>query len=132
MGGSLFLGLQDEKLSNEEPIRLTRWAPLDELYPGLQFLWTILIYALLVAVMLSAQTTDKKVNEVTPALFARADNPEKMASLKLKKFKFNQKSDSRQQSQESQIIVNKYCKRRRNYPGLGILRITCRCWTQDC
>ena len=29
-------------------------------------------FTLLVAVLLSAQTTDKKVNEVTPALFARA------------------------------------------------------------
>lgn len=38
-------------------------------------------YTLLVAVALSAQTTDKKVNEVTPALFAVADTPEKMASL---------------------------------------------------
>lgn len=38
-------------------------------------------YTLLVAVMLSAQTTDKKVNEVTPFLFAIADNPEKMSML---------------------------------------------------
>ncbi len=38
-------------------------------------------YTLLVAVALSAQTTDKKVNEVTPALFAVADTPEKMATL---------------------------------------------------
>ena len=38
-------------------------------------------YTLLVAVMLSAQTTDKKVNEVTPALFSHADTPEKMSSL---------------------------------------------------
>ena len=38
-------------------------------------------YTLLVAVALSAQTTDKKVNQVTPALFAVADTPEKMASL---------------------------------------------------
>ena len=38
-------------------------------------------YTLLVAVMLSAQTTDKKVNQVTPTLFARADTPEKMAAL---------------------------------------------------
>lgn len=38
-------------------------------------------YTLLVAVMLSAQTTDKKVNEVTPSLFAVADTPEKMAAL---------------------------------------------------
>ncbi|WP_420450545.1 endonuclease III domain-containing protein [Ilumatobacter sp.] len=38
-------------------------------------------YTLLVAVALSAQTTDKKVNEVTPELFAVADTPEKMAAL---------------------------------------------------
>lgn len=38
-------------------------------------------YTLLVAVALSAQTTDKKVNEVTPTLFAVADTPEKMAAL---------------------------------------------------
>ena len=38
-------------------------------------------YTLLVAVALSAQTTDKKVNEVTPALFAAASTPEEMAAL---------------------------------------------------
>jgi endonuclease-3 len=38
-------------------------------------------FTLLVAVVLSAQTTDKLVNEVTPALFARAETPEKMAAL---------------------------------------------------
>ncbi|MRI62455.1 endonuclease III [Ornithobacterium rhinotracheale] len=38
-------------------------------------------YTLLVAVALSAQTTDKKVNEVTPNLFAVADTPSKMAKL---------------------------------------------------
>jgi endonuclease-3 len=38
-------------------------------------------YTLLVAVALSAQTTDKKVNEVTPALFAVADTPETMVQL---------------------------------------------------
>ena len=38
-------------------------------------------FTLLVAVVLSAQTTDKKVNEVTPALFARARTPEAMAKL---------------------------------------------------
>ncbi len=38
-------------------------------------------YTLIVAVALSAQTTDKKVNQVTPGLFAVADTPEKMASL---------------------------------------------------
>jgi endonuclease-3 len=38
-------------------------------------------FTLLVAVVLSAQTTDKKVNEVTPALFARARTPEALAKL---------------------------------------------------
>ena len=38
-------------------------------------------YTLLVAVLLSAQTTDKKVNQVTPALFARASTPRQMAAL---------------------------------------------------
>ena len=36
-------------------------------------------YTLLVAVMLSAQTTDKKVNEVTPSLFSMASTAEAMA-----------------------------------------------------
>src|SRR5690606_23846845 len=36
-------------------------------------------FELLVAVMLSAQTTDKKVNEVTPSLFALAGTPAVMA-----------------------------------------------------
>jgi len=38
-------------------------------------------YTLLVAVALSAQTTDKKVNQVTPALFDLAPTPEAMARL---------------------------------------------------
>lgn len=38
-------------------------------------------YTLTVAVALSAQTTDKKVNEITPALFAEGGTPEKMAAL---------------------------------------------------
>ena len=40
-------------------------------------------YTLLVAVMLSAQTTDKKVNQVTPKLFQIADNPVKMHALEV-------------------------------------------------
>ena len=44
-------------------------------------------YTLLVAVMLSAQTTDKKVNEVTPALFAKADNPVDMANLEVEEIR---------------------------------------------
>lgn len=38
-------------------------------------------YTLLVAVMLSAQSTDKKVNEITPALFEAARTPAEMAAL---------------------------------------------------
>ena len=38
-------------------------------------------YTLLVAVLLSAQCTDKRVNLTTPRLFALADTPEKMARL---------------------------------------------------
>ena len=38
-------------------------------------------FTLLVSVLLSAQTTDKKVNEVTPALFSEAPDPESMAAL---------------------------------------------------
>ncbi|NND73937.1 MAG: endonuclease III [Ilumatobacter sp.] len=38
-------------------------------------------YTMLVAVALSAQTTDKKVNQVTPALFDAAGTPEEMAAL---------------------------------------------------
>jgi len=38
-------------------------------------------FTLLVAVVLSAQATDKGVNKATPGLFALADTPEKMAAL---------------------------------------------------
>ena len=38
-------------------------------------------YTLLVAVVLSAQATDRSVNKVTPALFAAADTPEAMVAL---------------------------------------------------
>ena len=38
-------------------------------------------FTLLIAVLLSAQCTDKKVNEVTPALFAAGPTPKAMASI---------------------------------------------------
>jgi endonuclease-3 len=38
-------------------------------------------FSLLIAVLLSAQCTDERVNQVTPALFASADNPQAMAQL---------------------------------------------------
>jgi endonuclease-3 len=57
---------------------------LDQLYPTQPIpLDHSTPYTLLVAVMLSAQTTDKKVNQVTPKLFSRADTPEKMAALEI-------------------------------------------------
>lgn len=54
-----------EKLYPEVPIPLDHYSP----------------FTLLVAVVLSAQCTDKRVNEVTPHLFALADNPIDMAAL---------------------------------------------------
>lgn len=41
-------------------------------------------YTLLIAVLLSAQSTDVRVNQVTPALFAKASTPQKMITLKQK------------------------------------------------
>jgi endonuclease-3 len=55
---------------------------LDELYPAPPVpLDHADPFTLLVAVALSAQTTDKKVNQITPALFARAGTPAAMAAL---------------------------------------------------
>lgn len=59
---------------------------LNQLYPNpaipLQFKNT---FTFLVAVLLSAQCTDKKVNAVTPKLFALADTPQKMSKLSREK-----------------------------------------------
>jgi len=41
-------------------------------------------YTLLVAVVLSAQCTDKKVNEITPLLFAKARTPQQMVKLSVR------------------------------------------------
>ncbi|MNU12637.1 Endonuclease III [compost metagenome] len=55
---------------------------LEKLYPIVPiFLDHTDVYTLMVAVALSAQTTDKKVNEVTPELFAVAGTPQRMAKL---------------------------------------------------
>jgi endonuclease-3 len=55
---------------------------LDDLYPKQPIpLDHNSAYTLLVAVMLSAQTTDKKVNQVTPFLFKKASTPAQMAEL---------------------------------------------------
>src|SRR5476651_1156453 len=44
-------------------------------------------YTLLIAVLLSAQSTDKGVNKVTPQLFALADTPEKMMRVPVEKIR---------------------------------------------
>ena len=55
---------------------------LSEKYPNPPIpLYHINEYTLLIAVLLSAQSTDKKVNEITPRLFSKANNPKKMCNL---------------------------------------------------
>ena len=44
-------------------------------------------YTLLVAVLLSAQCTDIRVNQVTPALFKLADNPRDMMKVPVEKIR---------------------------------------------
>jgi endonuclease-3 len=44
-------------------------------------------YTLLVAVLLSAQCTDERVNKITPLLFERADNPYDMVKLSVEEIK---------------------------------------------
>ena len=55
---------------------------LEELYPQIEIpLHHKDPYTLLIAVLLSAQTTDARVNTITPILFAKADNPYDMVLL---------------------------------------------------
>lgn len=44
-------------------------------------------YTLLIAVLLSAQCTDARVNQITPLLFARADSPQEMVKLSVEEIK---------------------------------------------
>jgi endonuclease III len=60
-----YVGRRLAELYPETPI------PLDHTSP----------YTLLIAVLLSAQCTDKRVNLQTPGLFAKADTPQKMVKL---------------------------------------------------
>lgn len=87
-----------ERLYPETPI------PLDHKDP----------YTLLVAVLLSAQCTDARVNTVTPSLFALADNPFDMATQPVEKIQqiirpcgLSPKKAAAI-SQLSQILVEKY------------------------
>ena len=71
-------------------------------------------FTLLVAVALSAQTTDKKVNQITPKLFEAADNPFKMAKLEFEEIRelikeiglTNQKAKNLKRM--SEILVEKH------------------------
>ena len=55
---------------------------LDKLYPKIPIpLDHKDPYTLLIAVLLSAQSTDVRVNQITPLLFKKADNPQQMIKL---------------------------------------------------
>jgi endonuclease-3 len=75
------------RISKKEKIKFIE-DTLNELYP------TTLIplqhkdaYTLLIAVLLSAQCTDVRVNKITPSLFALADNPYDMAKVPVEKIR---------------------------------------------
>ena len=87
-----------EKLYPETPIPLNHNGP----------------YTLLIAVVLSAQSTDKKVNELTEELFKVADTPNKMVNLGIDNiYKYiKQLGLSRQKSKNtynlSRLLIDKY------------------------
>ena len=88
---------------------------LDELFPNAECALNFENpYELLVAVILSAQCTDKRVNIVTKDLFSLADSPEKMLALGQEKLKeiihpcgfFNTKSKAIIET--SQDLINRF------------------------
>lgn len=64
-------------IDNLEKLYPTVPVPLDHKDP----------YTLLIAVLLSAQCTDVRVNQITPLLFAKADNPYDMVHLSQEEIK---------------------------------------------
>jgi endonuclease-3 len=74
-------------------------------------------YTLLIAVLLSAQCTDVRVNQVTPKLFARARTPEQMMRLSVEEIRSIIKpcglspSKSKAISELSSVLVNEYDSR---------------------
>jgi endonuclease-3 len=105
-----------EKLYPETPV------PLDHQNP----------YTLLIAVLLSAQSTDKRVNQTTPALFKRADNPFDMVKLSPREIEDIIRpcglapAKSKNIHKLSQILVEKYngqipktLKELEELPGVG-------------
>ena len=89
-------------------------------------------YTLLIAVLLSAQCTDERVNKITPLLFKKADNPFKMVELKVEEIKAIIRPcglsprKSKAIHELSSILINKYDGRVPNnmllleeLPGVG-------------
>ncbi len=88
---------------------------LDELYPEIPIpLEHRDPYTLLIAVLLSAQSTDIRVNQITPILFSRADNPFAMVGLSVDEIREIIKpvglspSKSKAIHGLSQILIDKY------------------------
>lgn len=71
-------------------------------------------FTLLISVLLSAQTTDKKVNEVTPELYSKASNAKAMARLEVDEIKEYIKqiglssTKAKHIKRLSEILVEKY------------------------
>ena len=84
-------------------------------------------FTFLIAVLLSAQTTDKKVNEVTPRLFDRGPTPEKMARLSVEEIRdlIRQLGLAPQKAKNihklSQMLVEKGGEVPRTFEGLEAL-----------
>ncbi len=106
---------------------------LEELYPEVPIpLRHRDPYTLLIAVLLSAQCTDKRVNEITPKLFKKAGTPAKMIKLSVEEIReiirpcglFEAKSKAIHGL--SQILINKHkgrvpdtFKELEAFPGVG-------------
>ncbi len=71
-------------------------------------------FTLLIAVLLSAQTTDKKVNQVTPELFAKAANAKAMSLLEVDEIKYYireiglSNTKAKNIKRLSEILIEKY------------------------
>lgn len=89
-------------------------------------------FTLLIAVLLSAQCTDEKVNKVTPSLFAKANTPEKILAIEIKEIEkiiypcglYHKKALAIQKL--SRILAKKYqgkvpknLKELKSLPGIG-------------
>ena len=79
-------------------------------------------FTLLIAVLLSAQTTDKKVNQVTPELFAKAANAKAMSLLEVDEIKYYireiglSNTKAKNIKRLSEILIEKYDG---EVPGVG-------------